>query len=102
MGKYDEQLRRWLATIEVNDDFTEAAVAFVDGSRLEFRHRVDERTAKAVGSQQARAGRVLAWIAMFRLNAKHLDVQFTDGSRWEMIFGSTTPFQRPTGTEPSK
>jgi hypothetical protein len=29
---------------------------------------------------------LLGRIAMFRLNGKHLDIQFTDGSRWEARF----------------
>ena len=62
-----------------------------DGSQLCFRHRVGERWAKAVAPDRAPheagiAGEVLALIATFRLNAKHLDVAFSDGSRWEMRF----------------
>jgi len=26
---------------------------------------------------------------MFRLNGKHLDIQFADGSRWERRFGDS-------------
>ena len=33
------------------------------------------------------AAQVLHRIARFRLNGKHLDVQFSDGSRWEARFG---------------
>jgi hypothetical protein len=56
-----------------------------------FCHRVGERWAKAVGSEQTPeqggiAEQVLAGIVMFRLNARHLDVQFADGSRWENRF----------------
>ena len=36
----------------------------------------DERTSSA--------NQVLSAMALFRLNAKHLDIQFADGSRWEM------------------
>jgi hypothetical protein len=32
------------------------------------------------------AGEALSRITLFRLNAKHLDVQFSDGSRWETRF----------------
>ena len=59
-----------------------------DESRLCFRHCTAERWVKATGSSPADgektgiAGKVLAAIKMFRLNAKHLDIQFEDGSRW--------------------
>ena len=59
-----------------------------DNSRLCFCHRVGERWAKAVGPGQREdetglAGELLSAMTMFRLNAKHLDIQFEDGSRWD-------------------
>ncbi|MCW8134006.1 MAG: hypothetical protein KIS92_26910 [Planctomycetota bacterium] len=68
--------------------FAEATVTFRDGSRLFFCHRVGERWAKALGQDDAAtdhgfAGEALKAMALFRLNAKHLDIQFADGSRWE-------------------
>ena len=57
-----------------------------DDSRLCFCHRVGERRAKAEGAEGGLAGRMLPLIALFRLNARHLDVQFGDGTRWEMRF----------------
>jgi hypothetical protein len=77
-------LRDALASVEVNDSFTEAVVAMSDGSRLFFRHRVGERWASADGG--GRAAEVLAMIRLFRLNGKHLDIAFQDGSRWEARF----------------
>ena len=61
---------------------------FGDNSRLCFCHRVGERWAKAVGPEDREdeaglAGELLRAITMFRLNAKHLDIQFEDGSRWD-------------------
>ena len=87
-----EVLRGAFVSLDVNEDFSEAVLLLRDGSRLCFRHRVGERWAKAVGAAEAvdeggLAGRVLALIGMFRLNAKHLDVQFQDGSCWEARFG---------------
>jgi hypothetical protein len=84
----EESLRTALVTVEADDKFTEAVLRFRDGSRLCFCHRVDERWAKAVGSEQrveepALAGELLASMTMFRLNAKHLDIEFQDGSRWD-------------------
>jgi hypothetical protein len=81
-------LRQKLLTVEANESFTEAVMHFRDGSRLCFCHRVDERWAKAVGPPQREdeaglAGDLLADITTFRLNAKHLDIRFADGSCWD-------------------
>jgi hypothetical protein len=92
----EEVLRGSFASLEVNGDFTEAVLAMRDRTRLCFCHRVGERWAKAVGAADAGedaglAGQVLPLIALFRLNAKHLDVQFNDGSRWEARFRDSGP-----------
>ena len=92
MNTGDAQLRAAFAALVVNDDFTEAVLTLRDQSRLCFCHRVGERWAKAVGptgqeSAGGLAGEVLALISLFRLNRKHVDVQFADGSRWEFRLG---------------
>ena len=84
-------LRSAFVSVEVNGDFSEAVLVMRDGSRLCFCHRVGERWAKAEdaagsGEEGTLAGAVLAGMALFRLNAKHLDIQFVDGSRWEARF----------------
>jgi hypothetical protein len=84
---HEELLRRSFISLEVNDDFSEAVLGMRDGSRLRFCHRVGERWAKAEGDPADLAGQVLATLSRFRLNGKHLDVQFGDGSRWEARFG---------------
>jgi hypothetical protein len=83
-----ETLRSELLTVEVDRGFTEAVLRLRDESRLCFCHRVGERWAKAVGPEEREditglAGELLAAVTMFRLNAKHLDIQFDDGSRWD-------------------
>ena len=83
-----ETLRTELATVAANEHFTEAVMRFRDDSRLCFCHRVGERWAKAVGPEQAEdeaglAGELLSTMTMFRLNAKNLDIQFEDDSRWD-------------------
>lgn len=88
-----ETLQAALTTVEFNEDFTEAMLRFDDNSRLCFCHRVGERWAKAVGPEQREsekglAAELLAAITMFRLNGKHLDIQFQDNSRWD------TPFKK--------
>lgn len=82
------QLQRSLQSAEVNRDFTEAVLHLNDESRLCFCHRVDERWAKAVGPEGAEsepglAGEILSAVRQFRLNAKHLEILFQDGSRWD-------------------
>ncbi len=85
-------LRQSFTSVEVDAAFTEAVLALRDGSRLCFRHRVGERWARAVAADGTEssitlASQVLSLISLFRLNARHLDVQFADGSRWELPFG---------------
>jgi hypothetical protein len=87
----EEFLRSAFVSIDVNPDFSEAVLVMRDGSRLCFRHRVGERWAKAegaagAGGEGSAAGTVLAAMALFRLNPKHLDIRFGDGSRWEARF----------------
>ena len=85
----DDLLRQVLAALEVNDDCTEATLRTIDGSCLHFCHRVGERWVRATpaqGAQTSQAQRLLESVARFRLNGKHLDVTFADGSRWEARF----------------
>jgi hypothetical protein len=95
----DELMRCSFASIEVNEDFTAAVVLLDDQSRLEFRHGVDQRTIQAAGPEDRvhKAKQILERVKRFRLNGKHLDLEFVDGSRWELLFG-----QRPKGIEPSR
>jgi hypothetical protein len=84
----DEILRSALRAVEVNEDFTEAVLRLQDNSRLCFCHRVDERWAKTVGpegreQEGGEAEALLSAVKMFRLNRKHLDIEFEDGSRWD-------------------
>jgi len=84
----EDILRAELIAVEADKNFTEAVMRFGDNSRLCFCHRVGERWAKAVGPEDREdesglAGELLRAIAMFRFNAKHLDIQFEDGSRWD-------------------
>lgn len=95
----DESLRQSLATIDVNEDFTEAVIRLHDNSRLCFCHRVGERWAKAVGPEErehegAEAGELLSAIKMFRLNRRHLDIEFEDGSRWDEALQDFQPPNR--------
>ena len=84
----DEALRTSLRKVEVNESFTEAVLHLQDNSRLCFCHCVDKRWAKAVGPTECEqeggeAEVLLSAIQRFRLNRKHLDITFADGSRWD-------------------
>jgi hypothetical protein len=85
---HDAFLRQVFVSLDVNDDFTEAALHLADGSVLRFRHCVSERWVRATAADSggAFAERILGDTARFRLNGKHLDIQFADGSRWEARF----------------
>lgn len=83
-------LRAAFKSLDVNANFTQATLLLRDDSQLHFCHRVQERTVNATGSgDEMDAAKLLAKIARFRLNAKHLDIQFADGSRWEAILGAS-------------
>ncbi|HMC88259.1 MAG TPA: hypothetical protein VKI17_01870 [Gemmataceae bacterium] len=84
-----ELLRGSFLDFEVNESRTEAKVLLRDRSTLRFCHRPGERWAKAETESQVSddatvAAQVLGTIAMFRLNARHLEIDFRDGSRWEL------------------
>jgi hypothetical protein len=90
----EELLANSFVSLQADSMFSEAVLLLRDDSRLCFCHRVRERWTKAVGPDRApqeagTAGEVLALIARFRLNAKHLDVAFVDGTRWELRFSSS-------------
>ncbi len=60
-------------------------IAFLAGM-LGFLGAQGERWSKAVGPDGKEGGcseELIEAVRMFRLNAKHLDVEFEDGSRWE-------------------
>ncbi len=95
-----EILRQALDRAQANAEFSEAVLSLHDGSQLCFCHRVGERWAKAVGpegreTEPGLAGELLAGITMFRLNAKHLDIQFDDGSRWDERLAPREPYLNP-------
>jgi len=97
--KSDETLSTALVSVEFNENFTEAVLHLQDRSRLCFCHRVDERWAKAVGPQGreqegGKAEQLLSAIRMFRLNRKHLDIQFEDASRWDEDLHQLPPSTR--------
>ena len=91
MNSHD-QLQNGLLCVDANENFTQAVMQFRDRSRLCFCHTVYERWVRAVGDEDedasGLAGRLLAEIVRFRLNGKHLDILFHDGSRWDHPVGT--------------
>ena len=70
-----------------NVTFTEAVLYFKDGSQLWFEHSSRaNRWAKASGAGTV-ADRVCISLHQFRLNSKHLQLFFEDGSDAEFVVG---------------
>jgi hypothetical protein len=64
----------------VNSGFTEASLVFADGSFLQFVHKSrDERWARP-SADDTTAGEICRGLLQFRLNAKHLQLYFGEGS----------------------
>ena len=69
----------------VNAEFNQAVLFFTDGSHLQFEHKGrKDRWAKA-SAQRSIAERVCQALRLFRLNAKHLQLYFEDGSEVEFV-----------------
>lgn len=67
----------------VNAEFNAAALYFSDGSFLQFEHTGRQNRWARPSADDTRAGAVCRSLAQFRLNAKHLQLFFTDGSNVE-------------------
>ncbi len=83
-----EALNGSFVSMETNATFSEAVLTLHDGSRLCFAHSTKQRMAKAIGPEGREADTGMAErlkneIKQFRLNAKHIDIDFNDESRWE-------------------
>jgi hypothetical protein len=69
----------------VNTGFTEAVLYFKDGSYLQFEHSSrSNRWARASGDATM-ADKICRSLHQFRLNAKHLQLFFDDGSNAEFF-----------------
>ena len=69
--------------IVVNEAFNRAAVYFEDGSRLDFEHTSRRNRCARASAQDTTADKVCRRLTQFRLNAKHLQLFFVDGSETE-------------------
>ncbi len=68
-----------------NGKFDQAVLFFADGSYLQLQHTgIDTRWAKA-SDEATMADGICQAMRLFRLNAKHLQLYFTDGSDAEFF-----------------
>ena len=69
----------------VNAAFTQAVLFFEDGSYLQFEHTSRTNRWARASADQSTAGRLGQALQRFRLNAKHLQLYFEDGSDAEFL-----------------
>jgi hypothetical protein len=70
---------------EVNPAFTHATLHFDDGSYIEFEHTSRTNRWARASADRTAADDVCKAIYQFRLNAKHLQLFFEDGSDVEFV-----------------
>lgn len=81
----DEQARKDVIRYTVNGDFKRAALFFRDSSFIEFEHSSRENRWARASADGTIADNVCQSIRQFRLNAKHLQLFFEDGSSVEFV-----------------
>jgi len=68
-----------------NDDHTQAILVFADESRLLFEHTSRENRWAKASREKTLADRCCQLLKQFRLNTKHLQLYFVDGSDVEFV-----------------
>ena len=81
----------------VNPDFTRAVLYFQDGSYLQFEHTSRANRWVKASAGDSMADTVSQAMHHFRLNAKHLQLYFEDGSDVE-FFGPNLSVQEESKT----
>ena len=76
----------------VNAACTQAILVFTDESRLFFEHTSRENRWAKASREQSLAERCCEGLTQFRLNAKHLQLYFADGSDVEFVAGENQPY----------
>jgi hypothetical protein len=76
-----EHATRYLA----NAEFTQAVLYFKDGSFLQFEHKGRDKRWARPSTDDTTAATVCEALRLFRLNAKHLQLFFEDGSDAEFF-----------------
>lgn len=95
----NELARGQAARYVVNGEFNKAVLFFKDGSYLQFEHTSrDNRWARA-SADATIAGQICKSLYQFRLNAKHLQLFFQDGSDVEFgVSVRTDPSDLPNNS----
>jgi hypothetical protein len=80
-----EYAKKQAAQYEVNLAFNHATLHFLDGSALHFEHTSRENRWARASAGETAADDICRSIHQFRLNAKHLQLFFKDGSDVEFV-----------------
>lgn len=85
MSTIAQQIQPQVVRYVPNPGFTQAILVFSDGSRLLFEHSSRANRWARASSTDSMADRCCQAIDQFRLNAKHLQLYFGDGSDLEFF-----------------
>lgn len=80
-----EHTRKQVTRYVVNPEFTQAMLHFADGSHLHFEHTSRSNRWARASAGATVADDVCRSLHQFRLNTKHLQLFFEDGSDAEFI-----------------
>jgi hypothetical protein len=84
-----EYAKKQAARYEVNAAFNQATLHFADGSLLQFEHTSRTNRWARASADSTNADDICRSISQFRLNAKHLQLFFQDGSNTEFVSAAT-------------
>lgn len=85
MNTFAEVTKSQVVRYVANRDYTQAILVFADESRLLFEHTSRENRWAKASREQSLADRCCQLLQQFRLNAKHLQLYFADGSDIEFV-----------------
>lgn len=85
MVNFADYARTHTTQYAVNVAFNHATLDFTDGSRLEFEHTARSNRWARASADATIADEICRAIRQFRLNAKHLQLFFEDGSDVEFL-----------------
>ena len=80
----DETIREQATHSVTNAAFNRAVVFFRDGSRLTFEHTSRQNRWAKASEEDTTAEKICLSMTQFRLNARHLELFFRDGSSFEL------------------
>ncbi len=90
MNKLSTGIHEQVVRYVVNGQFNQAILFFTDGSYIQFEHTSRDNRWTKTSSTQSLAGSASLSLQQFRLNAKHLQLFFTDGSNAEFFAGDSS------------